>query len=203
MTADNPITSEEIRACVQMHFGGGERHAVLFEFFDRWFLVAPAHVVKDQAEIPAPWGWFQPSNGRLVQARDAEKNKEPRPVDRHFLAAIMRRTAKTDDAFVNAAVERALKDQRADHELELERHVLRRLGDSRRDMESWIKLRDMLKQKPDGWVYQEDVIAALKMLMKSGVGSTISSLRSLKREVDRVQRDLEKIAGELGVEPPS
>jgi hypothetical protein len=106
----------------------------VFEYFDRWFLVAPADIIKPD-EIPLPWGWLVPESGRLRQARAAAKNTEPKTVNRHFLGALLRRVAKTDDAFVQSAISTALAEQRRQFDAEFEKRALERVGHLRSDAE--------------------------------------------------------------------
>jgi hypothetical protein len=170
----------------------------VFDYFDRWFLVAPEGIAKRE-EIPEPWGWYVPENGGLRRAREAAKNADVKPVNRNFLAALMRRTAKTDDVFIQRRVEDALKHQRAQYEADAEKRALQKLTDLRRDAEQWVKLRDLLKKKPDDFVYADDVVEAVRLIVKSGVIGTFGGLRGLLKEVDRTRDNLAKIAAELGV----
>lgn len=172
----------------------------VFGYFDRWFLVAPADIVKPE-ELPQPWGWFVPENGRLRQAREAAKNNSVKAVDRHFLGALLRRVARTDDAFIEARLSGALKEQRRQFDTEIDKRALERQGDLRKDAEQWAKLRDLLKQQPDDFIYAPEVIEVLRVLLKSGVTKSWGGLRSLVAEVDRVRDSLDKIAGELGINP--
>lgn len=169
-----------------------------FDYFDHWYLVAPADVAKIE-EIPEPWGWFVPENGKLRKVRDAAKNPNVKAVDRHFLGALLRRVAKTDDAFIQSAVSEALKAQRATYEADAEKRVLERLGETRKDAEQWAQVRDLLKGKPDDFIYQPDVIEALRVLVKCGVAKSYGSLRSLISEIDRTREGLLKVADDLGI----
>lgn len=172
----------------------------VFSYFDRWFLVAPADIIKPD-EIPQPWGWLVPEGRGLRQVREAQKNDSVKAVDRDFLGALMRRVAKTDDAFVEAKVSAALQEQRRTFDVEVDRRALARQGDLKKDAEQWAQMRDLIKAKPDDWVYQDDVIEAVRLLLKAGVTGAWGGLRSLVAEVDRIQTSLDKVAGELGIDP--
>lgn len=252
-----PITSADIRACIQNHFGtGGERYAVLYEVrngtagranrsvdavvmslwpslgmelwgmeikvsrgdwlnelkkpskasemfdnFDRWFLVSPFHVAA-MGEIPPNWGWFVPDRGKLRMAREAPKHKKPKPIDRHFLAALMRRTAKTDDGFIDKIVQQELEAQRERQDADIERRALQKIGDLKGDAESWRKLKAVIKGESKDSLYDEEIIAAVRILIKSGVASTYSSVLSLIITVDGAKKSLDKIRDDLGIEKP-
>jgi hypothetical protein len=170
----------------------------VFNHFDRWFLVAPEGVAKPD-EIPQPWGWYIPKDGKLFKVRDAAKNLDRKPVDNHFLAALMRRIAKTDDAFIASAVEQALRNQRRDFDADIDKRTLQRLGDLKKDAESWIKVRDLLKQKQDDYVSQPEVIAALQMVLKIGVARAYGGVNSLFGAIDRAHEELSKVRKELNL----
>ena len=120
-----------------------------------------------------------------------------------FLGALLRRIAKTDDAFVQSAVAAAAEELRQQMKAEAEKEALRRMDDLRREAEQWIKLRDLLKQKPDDFVFAEDVVDALRVVLRSGVAGTYGGLRSLVDTVDRCQKDLARVAELLpGLDKP-
>lgn len=171
----------------------------VFDYFDRWYLVAPDNVATDE-EIPEPWGWYVPENGTLRKRRDAAKNPHVKLIDRHFLAALLRRTAKTDDAFVLSRVNDALNEQRRQLDAEIDGRALQRLGDLKKDAEQWAALRGLLKDKPDGYIYQPDVVEAIKIIMKAGITRSYGALRSLLDETARTHDRLVEIATELGVD---
>lgn len=176
-----------------------EKASEVFDYFDRWFLVAPVNVVTRECGVPTPWGWFAPHEGRLQQLRPAAKNGNVKPVDRHFLAALLRRTVKTDDAFLQSAVNAALADQRRQHEADVEKRALARMGDLKHDAEQWAQLRDALKENPGDFVYAPQTIEALRVLIKIGVGESYGAVRNLIDEVDRAHERLSKVAAELGI----
>lgn len=172
--------------------------SMVFDYFDRWFLVAPEGVAKPD-ELPAPWGWLVPENGTLRKARDAAKHAAAKPVDRHFLGALLRRASKTDDAFVQHAVDQALQAQRTTHQREVDRLALARMVDLRDDAQQWVKLRDALKTKPDDYLYSDDVIAAVRIILKSGITKSYDGLQSLIDQVERMQKVLAPLAKEIGI----
>jgi hypothetical protein len=86
----------------------------IFQYCDRWWIVVPEEpasrdrVVVRPAELPSNWGLFVvDSHGKAAQAVGAPKLK-PKPLDRAFLAAILRRLAacETPEAKVAGAFQR-------------------------------------------------------------------------------------------------
>lgn len=83
----------------------------IFQYCDRWWIVVPEHPAsRDRnvvlpAELPSSWGLLVvDGNGRAAQAVQAPKLK-PKPLDRAFLASVLRRLAacETPEAKVAAA----------------------------------------------------------------------------------------------------
>jgi hypothetical protein len=74
----------------------------IFGYCDRWWIVVPEEpasrdrVVVKPAELPSSWGLFVvDSHGKAGQAVQAPKLK-PKPLDRAFLAAVLRRLAAVE-----------------------------------------------------------------------------------------------------------
>lgn len=62
---------------------------------DRFFVVAPADVVP-HVEVPTNWGLLEVKpSGKIIQTKEAAK-LEPLPLDRRFLAALLRRVSLED-----------------------------------------------------------------------------------------------------------
>lgn len=67
----------------------------VFSYCDRWFIVAPAGVLKD-GELPPTWGYMELREGGLVARVEAPK-LEPKPIGRAFFASLMRRGFESID----------------------------------------------------------------------------------------------------------
>jgi hypothetical protein len=67
------------------------------QFCDRWYLVvSDLKIVRYAEELPAGWGLQFAENGKIVTMIEAPK-LSPCPIDRAFLASVMRRAAKWTD----------------------------------------------------------------------------------------------------------
>jgi hypothetical protein len=72
----NPVKAEEIA-----------------KFCDHWWLVAPKEIVNID-EVPDKWGYMIPF-GKTVKVVKQATHLEPTPIDRLFLAAILRKASQT------------------------------------------------------------------------------------------------------------
>lgn len=68
-----------------------EKAEEIQRYCDFWYVVAPRDVLQDD-ELPSTWGWLVPRGRHLVANVKAPK-LEPVPLDRDFLAAVLRNAA--------------------------------------------------------------------------------------------------------------
>lgn len=247
-------TSDQVKALLQSSFGGGDKHAVLFEvrnatghsatrsidavtmslwpslgleltgmeikisrsdwlrelkapakasatfeYFDRWYLVAPRTVAK-MDEIPEPWGWLAPEGGKLVTLKKAPKNEDVKPLDRKFLASILRCGSKKDDAFINAAITKVRNEVSdsltASHNQRVEAEVERRMRSVKAEADKYRAIHEALGDKV-GFITDEEIVTAVRVLLATGVTRTWSGMRDLQKKltdaaakIDRVMTDL-------------
>ena len=65
------------------------------QFCDKWYLVvSDLKIVKYAEELPPDWGLMYAENGEIKTMIEAKK-LTPQPIDRAFLASIMRRASKS------------------------------------------------------------------------------------------------------------
>lgn len=108
---------------------------------DRWWVVAPAGIVQ-RAELPPTWGLMEvPEKGRKRLAVTVPAPKlEAQPLDRRFVAALVRQLEADRQAQVSAAADRLWEAQRARM---LEGHELERQGLAKRAETAEAKLREL------------------------------------------------------------
>lgn len=86
-----------------------EKAEPIARYMNRWFIVAPAGVVKAD-ELPSTWGLMQyRADGKLVVAHPAPK-LSPAPVDRAFLAILVRRAFTSSRKEIREAEQRARQE---------------------------------------------------------------------------------------------
>lgn len=170
----------------------------VFSYFDRWFLVAPTEIVKPD-EIPEPWGWYAPQGGTLRRMKDGAKNAAPRTVDRNFLAALMRRMSKSDDALIDAAVEAALKERAKDED----RRALEKASWANRDIKS---AADRMKKIEEALgddlslLDTDEFVRAVKLVKAAGITRTWSCVADLRDRATAAAKEISDALSELGVQ---
>jgi hypothetical protein len=70
-----------------------EKAEVMVSYCDRWFVVVPDDSIVRDGELPPTWGLMMPRGKQgLVASKEAPK-LEPKPWDKSFIAALLRRAA--------------------------------------------------------------------------------------------------------------
>lgn len=89
-----------------------EKAETIAAYCDRWWLVVgSADVIRD-GELPPAWGLLTLSKRGLVASKDAAKNANVRPMDRRFLASLLRRASGKIETMVHQDdVEKRVKEQ--------------------------------------------------------------------------------------------
>lgn len=76
-----------------------EKAEVIAGYCDRWWL-ATTKGVANLDEIPAGWGWLEMKGKSLVQRKEAPISPPDKPIDRLFLAALMRGMSTVQGAWI-------------------------------------------------------------------------------------------------------
>jgi hypothetical protein len=74
-------------------------------FMDRWYIVAASDGIVAADELPATWGLLV-SDGKKLKCVKEAKSLEPKPLTRHFLAALLRRASENEAGILSAEYER-------------------------------------------------------------------------------------------------
>lgn len=70
-------------------------------YCDRWWLITAPGVIHDVAEVPPAWGWRVFDGKRMKTMKDARKT-QAKPIDRLFLASVLRNAGRLGDGVINA-----------------------------------------------------------------------------------------------------
>jgi hypothetical protein len=165
---------------------------------DKWWLVTTENVVDDESEIPINWGWILANEGGLSIKRKATEH-EPVPMDKNFLAALLRGAGKVSDSEVEAIVEKRVAELRKNIDREIEYAVERKTGRAGEDTKLVEKLRAALAADPDAkYIGDEQVVAAIVAVCKSGVSCSWQGLekaaQNLEEAADKIRRCHDNLA---------
>lgn len=92
---------------------------IIAAYCDRWWLVTGPGVVHDVGEIPMGWGWKLFDGAKLLTKQQPAK-LTPRPMDRDFLAALLRRASEAGEGVIRQAVKAATEEESKRNEKRLE-----------------------------------------------------------------------------------
>lgn len=175
-----------------------EKAEEIFQFCDRWYLLAAKDVAKED-EVPDTWGFMLRSGRGIRVVRKAPK-LEPQSVDRPFLAALLRNAERTfiSDANLRQEYKKGWENGKKDVE-----------SDVNRAKEKASSLREAIKEfeeasgvKIHSWEGDE-IGAAVRVVMKEQdvVERTLrrleSSARTLRSEADVMEKLIAQVKKEM------
>lgn len=103
------------------------------KYCDRWFIVLSDESLIKEGELPSSWGLMVKRGDRLIAKKEAPQ-LSPVPLDRVFVASMLRRASETQDRVISQAVVRGKEESR--QEVETLRNEVHRLNGIARDYES-------------------------------------------------------------------
>lgn len=155
---------------------------------DYWYLVAPDEVYLPD-EVPVSWGILSFKDGKLREKRKAPK-LEPKPITRAFVAQMFRRAHTKDERDISARVARALEIDRAAMGRRVEEEAARRTRKLGERAEQWTNI--LKELGVNEWTPSEEIVAAVKVVMKSGICSTYAGISELSQRARRIADKLEE-----------
>lgn len=173
-----------------------QKSAPVQEFCDRWWVAAPVGIV-DVNAVPITWGLLEYADGKLRQTRAAPA-LGAKPVSRTFLASILRNACKTEEATVERRISKAIEQMRVDNEERIRLEVERR-SQRHRDLAKKVdEIKELTGIDLSVWTPKEDIAAAIRFAMKSGLSDRYHGLtqvhRSLIHAAEQIQEGF-KAAG--------
>lgn len=169
-------------------------------FCDCFSIAAPLGVVP-VTELPMAWGLLEfDERGKMTVTKKAEKT-DAEPVGRPFLAAMMRAACRPiDPGTLDAAMEAERQRLEAAVAQRVETEVARRRERGNASAASWDKLTGALEIDPAGWVFDSEIIAAVRVVLKAGVARTYQGLADLHQSIRSMTARLETEAEALGLD---
>lgn len=170
------------------------------QYCDSFYLVTPCGLTKG-LDIPKGWGVLEITKGGVRLKTECERNENPKPLDRSFIAGLMRSAAKVTEAEILRATETqlcaALRAARKDHDLALA------LAERKfeREMQTYksiiTELKSILGIHFDSTLKSEPFLHAVALVHKLGPGHIVhnKTLARLNDDLDAVARTANELRG--------
>lgn len=179
-----------------------EKAENIYKFCDRWWLIAAAENVIKLEEVPKTWGLMVVKKNKLVVEKEAPK-LSPIPVDRQFLAALLKRATK--GMIPEKSIDDKVKEAMAQGVLQGEKNAVNRRELAKIQLE---ELQKSIKQfeeasgiKISVWG-MGNIGKAVKYLSEIGVERIENRLIELKRSTDDILKNIEKGLEAVSLEVP-
>lgn len=174
------------------------------KYCDHWWLVTAKGVVEHASEVPDAWGWMEcggtdttGSKLGLQIVRSATKT-DALPLDRLFVASVLRSAQKLDEGIV----ERRVAEMRADDEARIEREIERRRQRDSRYAALITKAVQTLGEDSLYYLGDEQFLGAMAFAHKARFTGGYGSLPNVLTLLDELRNKVAEILAELGIEQP-
>lgn len=165
-------------------------------YCDRWWIVAVPNIVKLE-ELPVGWGLLElKPNGNLTETKKAPSRENVKPLNRTFVAAMMRRVGQIDELAVRIKVEQAMADSEKQRQEWAQREVESRTKRAKEMTDRIAKIKDATGIDLMSWSFEDEAfIAAVKYAMGEhaiteryyGLGQIKQGMSNLIRQIDELQ----------------
>ena len=176
----------------------------VYRYCDRWFVVAPAGVVKD-GELPPTWGLFELRASGLFAKVEAPK-LEPKPVGRAFFASLMRRGHEQIEAIAASKLRLASMEAQRTNQKYIDEEVARRTKGVDRFAKQIAEFEEKTGLKFDA--YNGPPVATVKLaqvlegLQGWSGAEALGRLTNLAADLDRTSATLRKAIADTGLIQP-
>lgn len=139
-----------------------EKAEAIAKYCDLWWVVAPKGIVQPH-EIPAMWGYMEVSDKGAIRVVKQAPKKDPEPLSRGFVAAMLRRSSEADASEVHALVERQIAAERERINKQIEDGIQRRTQSFAKLEAKLAKLKEAGIDLMNQWESSDEIIAAYKL----------------------------------------
>lgn len=142
-----------------------EKAEAIAQYCDKWWIVAPEGIVH-QHEVPAMWGYMVCSaKGALRVVKQAPKKEahEISALNRHFVAAMLRRASEADAGMIDAMVAAKVAKEKADIQKQIDKEVERRTQHFANSEEKLAKLKESGLDLFGRWETADEILRAYKL----------------------------------------
>lgn len=174
-----------------------EKADEIFQFCDRWWIVASVNVVA-VGELPPTWGLMEP-RGASLRTTIAAPKLEPKPLDKPFLAAVLRRAAEF--SVPDTILKKKLEEKWTEGYDSAEKTLGRRIKGLEKSLEVKKKLISDFEKKSgvniDRWDLG-NVAEAVRIIKQAGTPEKLcETLEKIAEPIlrihDRISKQIEKL----------
>jgi hypothetical protein len=166
------------------------------KYCDRWWIAAEENVVKRE-ELPVTWGLLELKGDKLRQIV-AAPSLQATPMDRSFIAALLRRSSEVDQGIIDRLVSLRVQELRAQDEKRNEEEIRRKTRDAREKLERIAQIEAAAGISLTDWNASAEIGHIIKAVQASGLTKAWHGLQgladSLKRHGESVQREIDAFA---------
>lgn len=171
------------------------------KYCDRWWVITPPGVIDDLSDVPPAWGLREFDGKSWETVREAAIT-EAIPVDRSFLAALLRRADGAMRADVGRAARAAIAAEKEAIDRRVEQEVQMRSAIRDNLFEAATLIRAEFGLDVHNLIHQREFVAAMKtavLMHRSGIVGDYSGadmlLKSVETNVKAARRELAKLNG--------
>lgn len=183
-----------------------EKAETIAAFCDYWQLVTGPKVVLDESEIPPAWGWIEYNGERFVTRRSPTAT-DAKPITRQFLAALLRREHKADDAVIDAMVKTRMEFFESDFNVRVERAAERNAGkhaEKHADLSCQVhEFEGASGFKISEWSAwgseAKELGRAAKAVRASGIDASFRNLHTLSRDLMHMSEKIDAAIAKIGL----
>ena len=168
-----------------------EKSEPVQRYCDRWWIVAPEGVIRD-GELPPTWGQYEAKKGASLRQIMAAPKLEPKPVNREFVAAMLRRASGIDENEVRAAVRAEVEKQRENDRAAIEREIKLRTKKYERVMEHIDTIERIAGVKLTEFTDSDEIGRAIRAVQHLGLNKTYGGMTSLRENLQRMIGNLDQ-----------
>lgn len=174
-----------------------EKAEAISQYCDFWWVVALPDIVKD-GELPLGWGLME-LRGKSLKIVTKAPQRDTVPLDRNFMAAMLRRAHQVDEATVAKLVEAGLEERtsylRGTHESEL--------AMARSEQQAFHKSLKVIQEQTGMTFYElisgermADMLKLAKALSKYG---KLERLNAVRKDIREARSELDEVEAALSL----
>jgi hypothetical protein len=176
-----------------------EKAEQIARFCDFFSIAAPAGLIP-QDELPPAWGLIEVTPDGVIKTAIRPTKTEAQPITRAFMAAMLRGCQREDPEGVRAQIEAERRKLQEEHANRVREEAERIAALRQEQGANWKKLVEAIGEDPESYVYDQDVIKAVKAVYIAKPAAILPTLRMLAETSSEMVQRVTGVLKELGIE---